>query len=197
MDKWYSGTLWAWSFPTFVLQVRKNPEKNSPMRLVPTEDWTRARCVTDAYASASSTAVWRCSNCCKIRLQFFKMDFDSFSLPCSTKNVLEKSLSRSLPPSLALSVYMYVCLLPVLQSPNEASKPINQWRWNSITKILFATFFFHFLSTLKIKGSLHNKKFKISIISKMALVSIAHTLWNSLSCSIENVYTFLIGLFKA
>ena len=34
--KWYSGTLWAWSFPTFVLQVRKHLEKTSPRKLVPT-----------------------------------------------------------------------------------------------------------------------------------------------------------------
>ena len=36
--------------PTFVLQVRKNPEKTSPRKLVPTGDRTRARCVTGAHA---------------------------------------------------------------------------------------------------------------------------------------------------
>ena len=30
--KWYSGTLWAWSFLTFVLQVRINPKKISPRK---------------------------------------------------------------------------------------------------------------------------------------------------------------------
>ena len=39
-----------------VLQVRKNPEKKtSPMKLVPTGDRTRARCVTNAHATTCST----------------------------------------------------------------------------------------------------------------------------------------------
>ena len=33
--KWYSGTLGAWSFLTFVLQVRKNPEKNFTQETCP------------------------------------------------------------------------------------------------------------------------------------------------------------------
>ena len=33
--KWYSGTLWAKSFPRFVLQVRKNPEKNLTQETCP------------------------------------------------------------------------------------------------------------------------------------------------------------------
>ena len=45
------------SFPTFVLQVRKNPEKTSPRKLVLTGDRTRARCVTGAHATAWPTAV--------------------------------------------------------------------------------------------------------------------------------------------
>ena len=40
MARCYSGTLGASSFPTFVLQVRKNPEKTSPRKLVPTGDQT-------------------------------------------------------------------------------------------------------------------------------------------------------------
>ena len=55
--KWYSGTLGALSLLTFVLQVRKNPEKTSPRKLVPTEDRTRARCVTGAHAAAWPAAV--------------------------------------------------------------------------------------------------------------------------------------------
>ena len=55
--KWYSGNLGASSFPTFVLQVRKNPEKTSPRKLVQTGDRTRARCVTGARATTCSTAV--------------------------------------------------------------------------------------------------------------------------------------------
>ena len=44
------------SFLTFVLQVRRNPEKTSP-RKPPTGDRTRARCVTSAHATTCSTAV--------------------------------------------------------------------------------------------------------------------------------------------
>ena len=55
--KWYSGTLWAWSFPTFVLQVRKNPEKTLSRKPVPTGDRTRARWMTSAHATTCSTAV--------------------------------------------------------------------------------------------------------------------------------------------
>ena len=36
----------------FVLQVRKNPEKTSPSKLVPTGVRTRARCVTGAHATS-------------------------------------------------------------------------------------------------------------------------------------------------
>ena len=43
--------------PTFVLQVRKNPEKTSPRKPVPTWDRTRARGVTGAHAAAWRTAV--------------------------------------------------------------------------------------------------------------------------------------------
>ena len=44
-------------FLTFVLQVRKNPEKISPKKLVPNEARTRARFVTGAHATACSIAV--------------------------------------------------------------------------------------------------------------------------------------------
>ena len=45
----------------FVLQMRKNPDKTSPRKLVPTGDRTgdrtRARCVTGEHAAAWPTAV--------------------------------------------------------------------------------------------------------------------------------------------
>ena len=58
------GDLGGLKLPTFVLQVRKNPEKTSPRKPVPTGDRTRACCVTGAHAAASPTAVdvWR-MNC--------------------------------------------------------------------------------------------------------------------------------------
>ena len=56
-DQMIFGDLGALSFLTFVLQVRKNPEKTSPRKFVPTEDRTRARCVTGAHATACPTAV--------------------------------------------------------------------------------------------------------------------------------------------
>ena len=37
--------------------MRKNPEKTSPRKPVPTGDRTRARCVTSAHATTCSTAV--------------------------------------------------------------------------------------------------------------------------------------------
>ena len=49
--------IWNDRFPTFVLQVRKNPEKTSPRKPAPTGDRTRARCVTSAHATTCSTAV--------------------------------------------------------------------------------------------------------------------------------------------
>ena len=51
------GDLGGLKLPKFVLQVRKNHEKTSPRKLVPTGDRTRARCVTSAHATTSSTAV--------------------------------------------------------------------------------------------------------------------------------------------
>ena len=51
------GDIGGLKLLTFVLQVRKNPEKTSPRKLVPTGDRTRARCVTDAHATTCSTAV--------------------------------------------------------------------------------------------------------------------------------------------
>ena len=51
------GALGAYSFLTFVLQVRKNPEKTSPRKPVPSGDRTRARCVTSAHATTCSTTV--------------------------------------------------------------------------------------------------------------------------------------------
>ena len=57
MAKLYSGNHGGLKLPTFVLQVRKNPEKTSPRKLVSTADRTRARCVKEAQATACSTAV--------------------------------------------------------------------------------------------------------------------------------------------
>ena len=52
------GDLGGLKFPDiFVLQVRKNPEKTSARKLVPTRDRTGARCVTSAHATACSTEV--------------------------------------------------------------------------------------------------------------------------------------------
>ena len=51
------GSWGAWSFLTFVLQVRKNPEKSSSRKPVLTRDWTQAHCVTSAHATTCSTAV--------------------------------------------------------------------------------------------------------------------------------------------
>ena len=53
---------------TFVLQVRKNPEKTSHRKRVPTGDQTRARCVPGAHATACFTAV----------VSFNKNDFISY-----------------------------------------------------------------------------------------------------------------------
>ena len=38
--------------------MRKNPEKTSPRKLVPTGDRTRARCVTGAHATPCPTVVY-------------------------------------------------------------------------------------------------------------------------------------------
>ena len=51
------GDLVGLTFPDIVLQVRKNPEKPSPRKPVPTGERTRARCVTSAHATTCSTAV--------------------------------------------------------------------------------------------------------------------------------------------
>ena len=47
---------WLWrpnDIRDIVLQVRKNPERTSPRKLVPSGDRNRARCVTGAHATAS------------------------------------------------------------------------------------------------------------------------------------------------
>ena len=51
------GDLVGLTFLTFVLQVRKNPEKAPPRKLVPTGDQTQARCITSTHATTCSTAV--------------------------------------------------------------------------------------------------------------------------------------------
>ena len=54
------GDLVGLSFLTFVLQVRKKPEKTSPRKLVPTGDRTQARSVTGAHDTTCSTSVDIC-----------------------------------------------------------------------------------------------------------------------------------------
>ena len=51
------GDLVGLKLPDICLTGEKNPGKISPRKLVPTGDRTRARCVTDAHATACSTAV--------------------------------------------------------------------------------------------------------------------------------------------
>ena len=52
------GDLGGLKLLTFVLQVRKIPQKKtSPRKLVPTGDRTLARCVTGAHANSCPTAV--------------------------------------------------------------------------------------------------------------------------------------------
>ena len=43
--------------PDIYLIGEEKPRKNSPRKLVPTGDGTRARCVTDAHATTCPTAV--------------------------------------------------------------------------------------------------------------------------------------------
>ena len=51
------GDLGGLKFSHICLTGEEKPEKTSPRKLVPTGDRTRARCVTGAHATASSTAV--------------------------------------------------------------------------------------------------------------------------------------------
>ena len=51
------GDLGGLKLPDICLTVRKNPEKTSTRKLVPTTDRTRARCVTGAHATACPIAV--------------------------------------------------------------------------------------------------------------------------------------------
>ena len=51
------GDLVGLKLPDIHLTGDENPGKTSPRELVPTEDRTRARCVTSAHATACSTAV--------------------------------------------------------------------------------------------------------------------------------------------
>ena len=51
------GDLVSLKFPDICLAGEKNPEKISPRKPVPTEDRTRARCVTSAHATTCSTTV--------------------------------------------------------------------------------------------------------------------------------------------
>ena len=51
------GDLGGLKLPDISLTVRKNPEKTSPRKLVPTGDRTRARYATGAHAIARPTVV--------------------------------------------------------------------------------------------------------------------------------------------
>ena len=53
------GDLEGLKLPDIIvgLQVKKNPEKTSPRKPVPTGDRNRARCVIGAHATACPTAV--------------------------------------------------------------------------------------------------------------------------------------------
>ena len=51
------GDLGGLKFPDICLTGEENPEKTAPRKLVPTGNQTRARYVTGARATASSTAV--------------------------------------------------------------------------------------------------------------------------------------------
>ena len=51
------GDLVGLKLPDIRLTGEENTEKTSPRKLVPTGDRTRARCVTSAHATTSSTAV--------------------------------------------------------------------------------------------------------------------------------------------
>ena len=53
------GNLEGLKLPDICLIGEENPEKTSPMKLVPTGDRTRARYVTGAHATAWPTAVTR------------------------------------------------------------------------------------------------------------------------------------------
>ena len=51
------GVLVGLKFPDICLTGEETPEKTSLRKPVPTEDRTRARCVTGAHATAFSTSV--------------------------------------------------------------------------------------------------------------------------------------------
>ena len=60
MARWYSGTLGPNASRDFSYRWGKNPEKNSPKKLVPTGDRARARCVIGAHATDCPTAMDSC-----------------------------------------------------------------------------------------------------------------------------------------
>ena len=51
------GDLGGLKFPDICLTGEEKPRKNSPRKLAPTGDRTRAHCMTGAHASAWPTAV--------------------------------------------------------------------------------------------------------------------------------------------
>ena len=55
--KWISGNHGDLKFPDICLTGEEKPRKTAPMKLVPTGNRTRSRCVTGVYATACSTAV--------------------------------------------------------------------------------------------------------------------------------------------
>ena len=56
-DQMIFGDLGGLKLPDISLQVRKNPEKTTPRKLVPNGDRTWALCVMGAHATACPTAV--------------------------------------------------------------------------------------------------------------------------------------------
>ena len=56
-DQMIFGDLVGLKFPEVCLTGEENPEKTSSRKPVTTGNWTRARCVTGAHATACSTAV--------------------------------------------------------------------------------------------------------------------------------------------
>ena len=73
------GDLGGLKLPDICLNVRINPEKTSPRKLVPTGDRTRARCVTSAHATTCSTAVDR-------KKSWFESQYSLFPIFCWSDN---------------------------------------------------------------------------------------------------------------
>ena len=86
---------------TFVLQVRKNPEKTSPRKPVPIGNRTRARCLTSAHATTCSTAVDARSEIVAVRrrMNMVSNDYNGLSFPDICLTIAEKTSTRKLTQS--------------------------------------------------------------------------------------------------